>query len=86
MSTCFKIVLCSLLSGVNNGMGHSKEHSNLKHNFVMCIFLAFRIVSLFRKYLDQYKPFELFRVTNVLAMLHWPKSDIYSKLQQLSIW
>ncbi|KAM3852343.1 FAST kinase domain-containing protein 1, mitochondrial isoform 2-T3 [Vipera latastei] len=44
-----------------------------------------KIVSLFHKYLDQYKPFELFRVTNVLAMLHWPKSDIYSKLQQLSI-
>ncbi|KAK9410703.1 FAST kinase domain-containing protein 1-like [Crotalus adamanteus] len=44
-----------------------------------------KIVSLLHKYLDQYKPFELLRVTNVLAMLHWPKSDIYSKLQQLSI-
>uniref|UniRef100_A0A2D4J126 RAP domain-containing protein n=2 Tax=Micrurus lemniscatus lemniscatus TaxID=129467 RepID=A0A2D4J126_MICLE len=44
-----------------------------------------KIISLFHKYLDQYKPYELLRVTNVLAMLHWPKSDIYSKLQQLSI-
>uniref|UniRef100_A0A670XS72 FAST kinase domains 1 n=1 Tax=Pseudonaja textilis TaxID=8673 RepID=A0A670XS72_PSETE len=44
-----------------------------------------KIVSLFQKYLDRYKPYELLRVTNVLAMLHWPKSDIYSKLQQLSI-
>lgn len=79
-------LVLKLLSGMNNGMGHSKEHSNLKLNAAMCIFLAFRIVSLFHKYLDQYKAYELLRMTNVLAMLHWPKSDIYSKLQQLSIW
>ncbi|KAM6461494.1 FAST kinase domain-containing protein 1, mitochondrial isoform 1-T2 [Liasis olivaceus] len=44
-----------------------------------------KIASLFHKHLDTYKVFELFRVTNVLAMLNWPKSHIYSKLQQLSI-
>ncbi|XP_034282897.1 FAST kinase domain-containing protein 1, mitochondrial isoform X1 [Pantherophis guttatus] len=44
-----------------------------------------KIVSLLHKYLDRYKAYELLRVTNVLAMLHRPKSDIYSKLQQLSI-
>ncbi|XP_013915973.1 PREDICTED: FAST kinase domain-containing protein 1 [Thamnophis sirtalis] len=44
-----------------------------------------KIISLFHKYLDQYKPYELLRMTNVLAMLHWPKSDLYSKLQQLTI-
>ncbi|XP_063174288.1 FAST kinase domain-containing protein 1, mitochondrial [Candoia aspera] len=44
-----------------------------------------KIVSLLHKHLDMYRAFELLRVTNVLAMLRWPKSDIYSKLQQLSI-